>query len=145
MRKVLIAASLTIIGVFFSSHMARADGYEGEAEPAVKEASAGNGLKPTRIEAAAPALETAHGEDLAAALGHYAKSRSLLVSAIDEFDRGYKLARPDSLIDSREWRSDLISRAEDLEKVLAPQPRVSKSGVKFEADRRLLKTNEGSR
>ena len=145
MRKVLIAASLTVIGVFVSSHIACADGYENETQPAVKESRAGSGLKPTRIDAQAPALEAARGEDLAAALGHYAKARSLLVSAINEFDRGYKLARPDSLLDSREWRSDLISRAEDLEKVLAPQPRVSKGGVKFEADRRLLKTESGSK
>lgn len=73
-----------------------------------------------------------------AAIGHYARARSLLIAAIREFDNGYKLAKPDAILNSKEWRSDVISRAEDLERVLAPQAKASKFSVKYEADPRLL-------
>lgn len=83
-------------------------------------------------------LEQAKREDVAIAIGHYARSRSLLISAIREFDRGYRLARPDSLINSDAWRDTLIQRAEDLEKVLSPQPRMTVGGASYEPDPRLL-------
>jgi hypothetical protein len=99
----------------------------------VRPASAENGA-----ENGAPALERAQGERLAAATGHYARSRALLLSAIHEFDQGNKLANPDSIIDSKAWRDSLIGRAEDLNHILDPQPRASKGGVKYNADPRLL-------
>ncbi len=83
-------------------------------------------------------LEGAEGETLASAVGYYARARSLLIEAVREFDRGAKIARPDAILDSEEWRNTLISRAEDLETILAPQARVTKGGVKFGADNRLL-------
>ena len=86
----------------------------------------------------APELLRASGERLGQAIGHYGRARSLLIEAIREFDRGANLARPDALIDSQEWRLTLMGRAEDLEKILAPQPRASRTGVRFEADTRLL-------
>lgn len=83
-------------------------------------------------------LGGARPEVAAEAVAHYARSRALLVSALHEFDKGRKLARPDELIDSTKWRNTLIDRAEDLERVLDPQPRATKGGIKFEADPRLL-------
>jgi hypothetical protein len=83
-------------------------------------------------------IEAAEGETLSKAVGHYARSRSLLIEAIREFDRGARTARPDSILDTEEWRSSLVSRAEDLERVLSPQPRITKGGVKFEANTSLL-------
>lgn len=83
-------------------------------------------------------LETAQNEDLAAAVGHYARTRSLLIAALNEFDAGMKLANPDSLLDSKRFRSGIIDRAEELERVLDPQPRATKGGVKYNADPRLL-------
>lgn len=85
-------------------------------------------------------LERADGDTLAQAVGHYARTRALLLSAIQEFDRACKIAKPNAILDSEAWREDLINRARDLEKILAPQPRITKGGVKFEGDRRLLKT-----
>jgi hypothetical protein len=85
-----------------------------------------------------PNLESATEEQAAEAVGHYLKARSLLIAAVTEFDDGYKVAKPDSILDSKAWRDSLISRAEDLEKVLAPQPRVTKGGVHFRGDNRLL-------
>jgi len=87
---------------------------------------------------AAANIEAAEGETLAKAVGYYSRSHSLLIEAIREFDRGAKIARPDSVLDRDEWRASLVSRAEDLERILSPQPRVTKGGVKFEADTRLL-------
>ena len=63
-------------------------------------------------------LEYASPADASAAVGHYARSRSLLIAAINEFDRGYKIARPDALINSGAWRASVIDRAEELERVL---------------------------
>ena len=84
------------------------------------------------------ALERAKGEQLATAVGHYSRARSLLIAAINEFDQGLKLANPDSLIDSKEFRNSLIDRSEELERVLDPQPRATKTGIKFSADSRLI-------
>jgi hypothetical protein len=83
-------------------------------------------------------IERAQGERLAQAIGHYARARSLLIAAIREFDAGAKLASPQSLLDVTTFRHTLLDRAEDLERILDPQPRVNRGGVRFEADSRLL-------
>lgn len=83
-------------------------------------------------------IGSARPEVAAEAVAHYARSRALLISAIHEFDKARKLAKPDELLDSAKWRNTLVDRAEDLERVLDPQPRVTKGGIKFEADSRLL-------
>lgn len=83
-------------------------------------------------------LREAHPEITAEAVAHYARSRALLIKAINEFDKGRRLSKPDELLDSIKWRNTLIDRAEDIERILAPQPRVTKGGIYFEADPRLL-------
>lgn len=93
---------------------------------------------PVTAMAQGKSLAGARPEVAAEAVAHYARSRALLVSAINEFDKGRKLAKPDDLLDSNRWRATLIDRAEDLERVLDPQPRATKGGIKFEADSRLL-------
>jgi hypothetical protein len=100
-------------------------------------------VAPSTTTSAGIGLERATGERLATAVGHYARSRSLLIAAINEFDKGYKVANPDAVLDSKEWRATLIDRAEELQKILDPQPRVTRGGVKFDADSRLL--NEAGR
>ncbi len=112
--------------------------------PAMADESGSSPLDGTEARAAlAPAekplgIESAKGERLAAAVGHYARSRSLILAAIREFDLGKKLATPDVLLDSAEWRSSLIDRATELEKVLDPQPRITSGGVRYQPDTRLL-------
>ncbi len=96
-----------------------------------------NGEK-SSLPVSSASLQTAGTEQLAAAIGHYAKSRSLLIAAIREFDKGYKLANPDALIDSKAYRNTLITRAEEMEHVLDPQPRASKGAVAIDPDSRLL-------
>jgi hypothetical protein len=83
-------------------------------------------------------LDAANKQQMAEATGHYARARALLISAVNEFDRARKIARPDELIDPVRWRNTLIDRAEDLERVLDPQPRASTGGIQFSADPRLL-------
>jgi hypothetical protein len=77
-------------------------------------------------------------EETAEAVAHFARSRALLIAALNEFDKGRKIARPDDLLDPIKWRNTLIDRAEDLERVLDPQPKATKGGIKFSADTRLL-------
>jgi hypothetical protein len=83
-------------------------------------------------------LGAARPEVAAEAVAHYARSRALLISALNEFDKARKIAKPDELLDSTKWRNTLIDRAEDLERVLDPQPRITQGGIKFQADSRLL-------
>lgn len=83
-------------------------------------------------------LGQASQEESAEAVAHYARSRALLISAIHEFDTARKIAKADDLLDSTKWRNTLIDRAEDLERVLDPQPKATKGGIKFSADPRLL-------
>ena len=124
-----------LLGVitFSLTLQAHADGTVHEPTAAPTSASTSQGL----------GLERASGERLATAVGHYARARSLLIAAINEFDKGYKIANPDSVLDSKEWRVTLIDRAEELQRILDPQPRVTRGGVKYEADSRLL--NEAGR
>jgi len=93
---------------------------------------------PSNVSAEGVGVEIARGERLSTAVGHYARARSLLNAAIREFDKGYQLANPDALLNSAEWRKDLVDRATELERVLDPQPRITRSGVKYNADNRLL-------
>lgn len=85
-----------------------------------------------------PGIEAVEGERLAEAVGHYARARSLLLAAIREFDTGKKIATPDAILDSAEWRSSLIDRATELERILDPQPKITRGGVRFNPDPRLL-------
>ena len=84
-------------------------------------------------------LEKAEGTTLAAATGHFARARSLIIAAIQEFDAGTALASPDAILNSTEWRKSLINRAEELEHILDPQPQITRGGVRYSADSRLLK------
>lgn len=88
--------------------------------------------------ARAVALGQANQEQSAEAIGHYARARALIVAAINEFDKGRRIARPDDLVEPAKWRNTLIDRAEDIERLLDPQPHVTKGGIKYSADPRLL-------
>jgi hypothetical protein len=89
-------------------------------------------------QAKGPGLDSVSTEVKGAAVGHYNRSRSLIIAAINEFDRGYKVANPDMLIDSAKLRQCLLDAAAELEKVTSPQGRETKGGVKYDADSRLL-------
>lgn len=83
-------------------------------------------------------LETASKRDITAGIGHFSRSRRLLVEAVNEFDQGLLKIDPSTLMDPVSWRSSLLERISELERVLNPQPRDSVSGVKFPANRKLL-------
>ena len=74
-----------------------------------------------------------------AAIGHYARSRALIIEALAEFELGKRLADPDMLLDSQQWRMTLDSRAEELNRVLDPKPRITRSGVRYKANSRLIR------
>lgn len=73
------------------------------------------------------------------ALGHYARSRAMLVEALAEFEQARKIARPDMLIDPEEWRLSVISRTEELNRILDPKPRVTRGGAVFRANKLLIR------
>jgi hypothetical protein len=83
-------------------------------------------------------LGTVGPEQATEAVAHYARARSLIIAALREFDKGRKIASPSELLEPAQWRNTLIDRAEDLDRVLDPQPRATKGGIRFEADPRLL-------
>lgn len=87
-----------------------------------------------------PAIEQADPESVAVAVGHYARARSLLIAALREFDKGTQVASPNAILNSKAWRKDIAERTEELNHILAPQPRASKRGMRYEANRRLLNT-----
>jgi hypothetical protein len=74
----------------------------------------------------------------ASALGHYARARTLLIGALQEFDKGRRIAQPDPLVNSVDWRETIILRAKELELLIDPRARSTNGGVKYEGDRRLL-------
>lgn len=83
-------------------------------------------------------LQKADPATVSAAMGHFGRARSLLNAALREFDLGLKIVNPDALLDVGAWRSSVLERATELERVLDPQPRASKGGVRYEPDTRLL-------
>ena len=87
----------------------------------------------------ARADEYAAKERSNAAIGHYARARAMLVEALAEFEQGRKYARPDMLLDPEEWRLSLVSRTEELNRILDPRPRVSREGVRFSANPMLIR------
>lgn len=87
----------------------------------------------------AVAEEYASSERSQAALGHYSRARAMLVEALAEFEEGRRIARPDMVLDAEEWRLSIVSRTEELNRVLDPQPKITKSGVRFKAVGRMIR------
>ena len=84
------------------------------------------------------AIERASGERLSGAVAHYGRARMYLLAAIREFDQGMKAANANTLLDTNKFRGTLVNRANELERVLDPQPRASNTGVTFSPDPRLI-------
>lgn len=89
--------------------------------------------------ASAHAQEYASTDRSSAALGHYARARSMLVEALAEFEEGRRLASPDMLIDSDLWRLNIVSRTEELNRVIDPKPRVTRNGIRFDENPRQIR------
>lgn len=110
----------------------------GSGSVAQSHTGANSSIKPSSLKPMGPSIKNIQGEKLAQATGHFARARSLLIAALNEFDQGLELANPDALFSSSEWRSDVTARARDIEHILAPQARETTGGIKFQADPRLL-------
>lgn len=85
------------------------------------------------------AFEAREKARLNRAAAHYQRSRAHLLSAIDEFNKASKLANPKMIMDVNAWRGAVSKSAQDLARILAPQPRHSVSGVKLESAPNLIK------
>lgn len=79
-------------------------------------------------------------ENMSIAKGHYSRSKALLIEALREFDMGTRRAKADAVLNSKEWRASLVNRAEELDRFLDPQPRISGTGVKFKAEGALIRS-----
>ncbi len=92
-----------------------------------------------------PAAQNAQAQEYAskqrtnAAVGYYARSRAMLVEALEEFEQGRKYARPDLLVDPEEWRLTVISLTEQLNRLIDPKPLVTRDGVVFQANPRMVR------
>ena len=87
----------------------------------------------------AQAPEYASKERARAAVGYYARARAMMVEALEEFEQGRKLAKPDLLVDPEEWRLSVITLTEDLNRLIDPQPLVTRDGVVFRGNPRLIR------
>ena len=74
----------------------------------------------------------------ASAVGYYARSRHFIIKAVQEFDAGVAYVDPSVLIDIPQWRNTLIDKAEDIERILTPQPLADPQGVVFNPDPRFI-------
>ena len=88
------------------------------------------------------ATSRADMESMSIARGHYSRARALILEALREFDLGTRRAKPDAVLNSKEWRASLVKRAEDLDRFLDPQPRISETGVKFKAEGALIHSSD---
>src|SRR5262245_14377507 len=90
-RNGLVRGAAVLAALFSLNNMAVADGeFPGESRPRTQESF---GSAPTDDQ------YYAGDERSAAAMGHYARAKTMLVEALAEFERGRSIARPDLLID----------------------------------------------
>lgn len=140
-----ITAMAAVIVIIGSSSLGHADetspspqlSFEQPARPDVVP------VVPSAVEETAS--RSAGPEETAAAIGHYHRARHMLLAAVREFDKGYKLASPEAVLNGQQWRQEVLDRAQDLIKVLDPQPRVSKWGVRYDASPSLLNQEDAQR
>ena len=71
------------------------------------------------------------------AIGHFARSRALLIEALAEFEKGKTISDPSLIIDTERWRGSIVLRAEELNRVVAPKPRITRQGISYEANNQL--------
>lgn len=90
----------------------------------------------------APAMgEYAGPERTQAAMGHYARARTLLVEAMREFEAGKDIAKPDLILNSETWKAGVSARADELGHVISPEARESTGGTRFKENHSLLNEN----
>ena len=90
-------------------------------------------------QADAQTAQYASKQRASAAAGYYARSRAMLVEALAEFEQGRKYARPDLVVDAEEWRLTLISLTEELNRLVDPKVRVTRDGVRFAGNPRMVR------
>ena len=129
MTKRCLVAGLIVLGLLTSTayadggHLGQEPRSGSESERSSRGGGAGSGHNGSVKSVSGVSLGQASQEETIEATAHYARARNLLITALNEFDKG---------------RNTLIDRAEDLDRVLDPQPRATKGGITFEADPRLL-------
>lgn len=73
-----------------------------------------------------------------AAIGHFARARALLIEAIAEFELGKSISDPSLIIDTERWRGNIVLRAEELNRVVAPKPKITRQGIEYGENSQLI-------
>lgn len=134
---------LLALACAFGFSVAVADEPAATPKPAVKTSTKSSkathkASKPAEVIKRGVSIDQLQGSRLSAAIGHYSRARHLLISAVNEFDAGLKIANPDILMNSDAWRKAVLEQASELDRVLAPQPAQPTGGIKYPGDSRLL-------
>jgi hypothetical protein len=79
-----------------------------------------------------------------AAVGHFSRARALLIEALAEFELGKTMSDPSLLLDTERWRGNIIVRAEELNRIIEPKPRITRSGIEYGANSQLVGPNRAS-
>ncbi|MDR2338346.1 MAG: hypothetical protein LBE20_06880 [Deltaproteobacteria bacterium] len=79
-----------------------------------------------------------------AAIGHFSRARALLIEALAEFELGKTISDPSLLLDTERWRGNIIVRAEELNRIIEPKPRITRSGIEYGANSQLVGQNRPS-
>jgi hypothetical protein len=85
--------------------------------------------------------EYAGPERTQAAIGHYARARTLLVEAMKEFEAGREIARPDLILNAETWKAGVSARADELGHIISPQARETSGGARFRESHATLNQN----
>lgn len=80
----------------------------------------------------------AEPDKVSKANSHYKRARSLLLTALREFDKGAAVASPEILLDVESWRKKLVDNANDLNIIIDPQPRISSEGVTHDSSIKIF-------
>lgn len=76
--------------------------------------------------------------DKSRAEGHLSRSKGLLIAALREFDEAMKDMPEKSALNTTRWRDSVAERAEELERLISPNAREARGGIRYEAYPELL-------
>lgn len=69
---------------------------------------------------------------------HFTRAKMLMLQALREFDAGVKANPQAGSINSDTWRRTVVNSAQELDRLISPKARESRSGARFEAMPQLL-------
>lgn len=74
-----------------------------------------------------------------AAVTYYSRARTMLVEALAEYEQGRRYAQPNMIHDPEEFRLELISLTEELNRLVDPHVKITRDGVRVKANPRMIR------